>query len=67
MDVRLGCSSPCVSCLRVEGEDTLVVAAHQEDGRQVLGQHFQPGHVQSAGHRALPGQRQAHDDEVGCV
>lgn len=44
--------------LRVEGEDALVVAAHQQDGRKVLGQHLQPGHVQSAGHGALPGQRQ---------
>lgn len=41
-------------CLRVEGEDALVVAAHQQDGRQVLGQGFQPGHVESAGHRTLP-------------
>lgn len=53
LDVLLGV------CLRVEGEDALVVAAHQEDGWQVLGEHLQPGHVQGAGHRPLPGQRQA--------
>lgn len=49
--------------LRVEGEDALVVAAHQEDGRQILGQHLQPGHIQSTGHGSLPGQRQAPEDE----
>lgn len=53
--------------LRVKGEDTLVVATHQEDGRQVLRQRLQPGHVQGAGHRALPGQWQTHDNEVGCA
>lgn len=36
-----------------------MVATHQQDGRQVLGQHLQPGHVEGAGHRPLPGQRQA--------
>lgn len=36
-----------------------MVATHQQDGRQVLGQHLQPGHVEGAGHGPLPGQRQA--------
>lgn len=44
--------------LRVEGEDTLVVATHQEDWRQVLRQCFQPGHVQSTRHCPLSGQWQ---------
>lgn len=62
-----GCETSPYVCLRVEGEDTLVVAAHQEDGRQVLGQHLKPGHVQGAGHCTLSGQWQTHDDEVGCA
>lgn len=35
-----------------------MVPAHQQDGGQILGQHLQPGHVESAGHGPLPGQRQ---------
>lgn len=54
---KLGCSSPCVY-LRVESEDALVVATHQKHGWQVLRQSLQPGHIQSARHGALPGQRQ---------
>lgn len=50
-------SSPRVR-LRVEGENTLVVSSHQQDGGQVLGQNLQPGHVQSAGYRPLPCQGQ---------
>lgn len=46
---------PCAQSLGVEGEDALMVAAHQDDGWQVLGQHLQPGHVESAGHGTLPG------------
>lgn len=44
--------------LGVEGEDALMVAAHKQDGGQIPGQDLQPGHVQSAGHGTLPGQRQ---------
>lgn len=48
----------CV-CLRVKGEDALVVAADQEDRGEVLGQSLQPGHVKSTGHGSLPGQGHA--------
>ncbi|TRY64815.1 hypothetical protein DNTS_004415, partial [Danionella cerebrum] len=41
----------------VEGEDTLVVSSDQKHRREVLGQRVQPGHIESAGHRPLPGQR----------
>lgn len=44
-----------------------MVAAHEEDRRQVFGQHLQPGHVEGAGHRPLPGQRQASARDGGGV
>lgn len=45
--------------LGVEGENTLMVAPHQENGWQLFGQCVQPAHVEGTGHGALPGQRHA--------
>ena len=58
-DVRLKNLMFFSVCLRVEGEDALVVSAHQQDGWQLLGQCLQPGHVESTGHCSLSGQRKA--------
>lgn len=61
LDVRLQNVAflPSGDGLRVEGENALVVATHQEHRGQVFGQHLQPGHVERAGHSTLPGQWQA--------
>lgn len=65
---------PCGSAvgagaLRVEGEDTLMVAPHQENGWQLFGECIQPAHVEGTGHSAFPGQRHtpAGEREEGGV
>lgn len=54
-----------VCVLGVKGQDTLVVSSDQQHGWDVSGQGFQPGHVQSAGHRSLPRQRHGPSTEGG--
>lgn len=44
--------------LGVVGEDGGLVASDDEVGRHVLGEQFEPGHVQRRRHRVLPRHRQ---------
>lgn len=44
--------------LRVERQDGDLVASNQEEGRHVLGDGFQPGHVEGSGDQALARHRQ---------
>lgn len=57
----------CMEQLGVEGEDTLMIATDEEDGRQVLRQGFQPGHVESAGHSTFACNWETHDNDVSCA
>ena len=41
-----------------------MVASYQEEGRQVLGQSLQPGHVESTGYGSLSGQGHAPGREI---
>ena len=52
-------------CLRVEGEDRLLVASDEESWRHSLGHHVQPGGVQGGAGVASLGQRQGHHDQPG--
>lgn len=44
--------------LRVERQDGDLVASDQEEGRHVLGDGFQPGHVEGSGDQTLARHRQ---------
>lgn len=44
--------------LRVEGQDGDLVASDQQEGRHVLGDGFQPGHVERGGDQTLARHRQ---------
>lgn len=50
--------------LRVERQDRNLVASDQEEGRHVLGNCFQPGHVERRRDQALARHRQRPEQSV---
>ena len=51
--------------LRVKGEHTLLIPPHQQHGRQVRAEHFQPGHVHEGRDDGLFGDGEGEHDQLG--